>query len=275
MEKRVGLMIIGSQKCGTTTLFDVLNTHPLLQGSSPKELVYFCSNPRWQDNIGEYHSHFEWAPGKIHFEGSVSYTNFPEIYSGTVKSLYEYNPDLKFIYLIRDPFERIVSAYMHLYARGFIDCTLEESILGSPKLINTTRYYMQLIPYIDAFGEESIFIEEFNTFINDRKSFLENVSAFLGVDYRCFPETASIHTNKSIGGVQKRLSKYDQPSLSLRLLKKVSRNAFNKLTDNSARSFGKRPELDETAREVVRRLLELDIKRLEELTKRKFDHWMT
>lgn len=38
---KVDFMIIGAQKCGTTTLFDILNNHPSVNGCRPKELHFF------------------------------------------------------------------------------------------------------------------------------------------------------------------------------------------------------------------------------------------
>ena len=36
-------LIVGAQKCGTTTLYDILNEHPEANMSSVKEIIFFRS----------------------------------------------------------------------------------------------------------------------------------------------------------------------------------------------------------------------------------------
>ena len=40
-ERKVDFLIIGAQKCGTTSLYNYLSYHPDIIGSKPKEVDYF------------------------------------------------------------------------------------------------------------------------------------------------------------------------------------------------------------------------------------------
>lgn len=112
---KVDLMIIGAQKCGTTTLYDILNLHPSLRGCRYKEPEFFSISPDWKANIDSYHSLFEQGNGVLYFEGSTTYTFYPLRNLNIWDDLFEYNRKLKFIYIVRNPIERIISSYMLYY----------------------------------------------------------------------------------------------------------------------------------------------------------------
>lgn len=70
----VDFMILGSQKCGTTTLFQHLESHPSLVGCSIKEPRYFCHRKDWREGIDGYHELFEQQDGAKYFEASAGLT---------------------------------------------------------------------------------------------------------------------------------------------------------------------------------------------------------
>ena len=48
---KVGLFIIGAQKCGTTSLHHYLGQHPELTGSKPKEIDFFSYDGLYKKDI--------------------------------------------------------------------------------------------------------------------------------------------------------------------------------------------------------------------------------
>ena len=69
------LIVIGGQKCATTSLHYYLNLHPQISMSREKELNFF-SERNWHKGIEWYKSNFT-GRTKIHGESSPSYTNYP------------------------------------------------------------------------------------------------------------------------------------------------------------------------------------------------------
>ncbi|MFY0650424.1 MAG: sulfotransferase [Cyclobacteriaceae bacterium] len=186
----MNFMIIGAQKCGTTSLAAVLNMHPELCCSIQKETHFFSKEPNWRDKLDEYHSQFnEQLP--IWFEGSTTYTFYPSFNKAIVDDLYEYNPNLKFLYIVRHPIERLVSAYKHLYERGYLSSSFSDAIRNYPDLLNITNYYIQIKRYIDRFGTDHVLIIDFERFNNRRQLVLKEVSNFLGIDPDLFPNGIS------------------------------------------------------------------------------------
>ena len=56
------LIVIGSQKCGTSVLHYYLSLHPEVSMSKPKELNFFIEERNWPRGIDWYRGHFD--PGQ-------------------------------------------------------------------------------------------------------------------------------------------------------------------------------------------------------------------
>ena len=105
------LIIIGAQKCGSSSLHRYLDHHSDISMSKTKELVFFVESLNWKNGIKWYESQFE-GTGKIQSESSPSYTMYPT-FAGTPKLMHSLIPDAKLICIVRDPINRIVSHYLH------------------------------------------------------------------------------------------------------------------------------------------------------------------
>ena len=106
------LFIIGAAKCGTTSLHCYLDLHPEISMSRIKEPRFFAcpEGPREERAITDrnrYLALFE-AGKKIRGEASPAYSQHPAV-SGVPGRIAMESPDAKFIYLVRDPIERIES----------------------------------------------------------------------------------------------------------------------------------------------------------------------
>jgi len=113
---RVDFMMIGAQKSGTTSLAAQLAAHPQICFCREKEPAYFHQVADWRAELDHYHALYDPRPGQLLGEASTHYTFFPQ-YRDTAARLYEYNPALKLIYIMRQPVDRIVSLYSHNFVR--------------------------------------------------------------------------------------------------------------------------------------------------------------
>ncbi len=117
-------ILIGAQRCGTTSLFRALTAHPqLLPPTFHKGVNYFDLNyyrgPQW------YRSHFpvaEFARRRAGrhgppaaFEASGYYLYHPQAMERLGHDL----PAVKLVAMLRDPVERAFSAHKHELARGY------------------------------------------------------------------------------------------------------------------------------------------------------------
>src|SRR5690349_21805688 len=111
---KVNFIILGAMKCGTSSLSKILSLHPDISFSQPKEPDFFSKNNDWKNKLHEYHSLFP-KKAMLYGDGSTSYTKYPAYNLSIWDDIYEYNNNMKFIYLIRNPIERTISHYVHLY----------------------------------------------------------------------------------------------------------------------------------------------------------------
>lgn len=101
-------MIIGAQKSGTTALYEYLSKHPQLVGTVPKELHFFSCENRYRKGLNFYHSLFpRIKSNQITFDASAGYLINPF----APERIYDYNPKIKLIAIVRDPVERAYSAW--------------------------------------------------------------------------------------------------------------------------------------------------------------------
>ena len=110
------LIIIGAQKCGTTSLHYYLNLHPQILMSREKELNFFITERNWSKGVDWYRSQFV-EKAEIYGESSPNYTDYIR-FGGVPERMYSVVPDARLIYILRDPIERIVSHYVHLCDMG-------------------------------------------------------------------------------------------------------------------------------------------------------------
>ena len=107
------LIVIGAQKCGTSSLHNYLAAHPQIAMSRVKEINFFNEETRWAYGTEWYARHFE--PGEVRGESSPAYAFLPES-EGTAERMHEVVPNARLIYIVRDPVERIRSNYLHMRA---------------------------------------------------------------------------------------------------------------------------------------------------------------
>ena len=103
-------IIVGAQKCGTSSLHALIEKNSLyLSGSYVKETDYFLSEENKIYNIYDYGKYFPGPKDKVYFESSPNYLYYKEIPKRIKKVL----GDIKIVILIRDPVDRAYSAYNH------------------------------------------------------------------------------------------------------------------------------------------------------------------
>ncbi len=280
---KVNLMIIGAQKCGTSTLFKILDTHPAIAGSKPKELNFFNLTKDWRRDLPSYEKHFEQGENKLYVEASPSYTFFPGAQSQSAfdqrypirrfhiwDDIYEYNPDTKFIYLVRDPVDRIVSSYVHHFNRRFTTLGIEEAVLKDRLFLDATRYFTQINPYVKKFGRENVLIIDFEEFIRDKKSVVESVSHFLGLDPNLYSDYESAHFNAASENewIHHKLDRFEA---HLSPLRKIAPSIYSKYV---GRKTIPKPKLSADFEKMIRTLLEVEMRELGRLMGKDLSKWM-
>jgi hypothetical protein len=177
-------IIIGAMKCATSTLHEQLATHGSFFMTTPKEPNFFSDDEVYGKGLAWYESLFhEAGTNQLRGESSTHYTKLPD-YPETVERLTSFCPEVKCIYIMRHPIDRLVSHYIHEWTQGVISCDIDTAVKRYPELVEYGRYSMQIESYLNAFVPQSVlplFVERLRD--NPQRE-LETVFRFLEVTER-------------------------------------------------------------------------------------------
>jgi Sulfotransferase domain len=127
-------LMVGAQRCGTTSLFRALMVHPnVLRPVMHKGVNYFdvAYDKGWNWYLGHFplraNATRHAASGHsdaVTFEASGYYMFHPHAPRRIAADL----PNVKIVAMVRDPVERAYSAYKHEFARGFETESFDEAL---------------------------------------------------------------------------------------------------------------------------------------------------
>lgn len=145
-------VIAGSRKCSTTWLHRCISEHPqIFVPSEAKELFFF--DRHWNRGPEWYSRFFQGCPpGKICGEATPGYFNHPDA-PARINALI---PDVKLIFIFRNPIERTVSLYFHMRALGKTRLPFEEALQRFPNLIDEGLYHHHLMRFERLFGRKAL-----------------------------------------------------------------------------------------------------------------------
>jgi hypothetical protein len=173
-------VIIGAMKCATTTLYEQLKKQPGIFMPDLKEPNFFSDDEQYSKGLEWYSNLFEDANvNDLLGEASTHYTKLPT-YPKTINRLKSGLTSPKFIYVTRNPIDRLVSQYIHEWTEGKIKVEINVAIKKHPELIEYSCYANQIEPYIETFGRDSILLVSFEDIKNSPQSVLNNICHFIG-----------------------------------------------------------------------------------------------
>jgi hypothetical protein len=104
------LIVIGTQKCGTTAIHYYLSQHPEIF-EAKKEIKFFNCDQNYSKGINFYLENFKKnslkSNGKFFFDVSPGYL----VNSKPSERIYNFDPKIKLIAILRDPSERAFSEW--------------------------------------------------------------------------------------------------------------------------------------------------------------------
>jgi len=123
---------------------------------------------------------------KITLEDAPSYSKFPKE-KDVAKKIFEYGVKPKFIYLLRNPFDRIESHYNFMKSKSNNSQNWNLDI-GSSHLINLSNYYLQLKQYEPYFEKKDFLLIDFGRIKQNPEAVLKEIYRFLDLPETYFPE---------------------------------------------------------------------------------------
>ncbi len=213
-------LIVGAQRCGTTSLYQALSRHPAVIRSPLHREVHYFDN-HYDRGLAWYRSHFPTRSraervrrttgmDAVTFESSPFYLFHPLAIARIAEDL----PDARLIVMVRDPIERAVSAHAHEVALGRETEPLERALELEPTRIagewqrmladpTYTSVHLQHHAYVarglyaDQLDRAARFVARDQMLVIDAGDFFatpapvyDRVLAFLGLEFTGYPTFA-------------------------------------------------------------------------------------
>jgi glycosyltransferase involved in cell wall biosynthesis len=291
--------IIGAPKSGTTSLSEYLKDHPNVFFSPVKEPHFFDldTSKRLKLKLGTYLSLFSQADPNVHKaigEGSTGYL-FSKV---AVSEILKFNPDSRFIVMLRNPVELVWSWHAEMYFEGvenvydFEEAWKLEKERRNGKNIPKACWEPQKLFYSEwgklgdqmerlfsVVPRDRVKVILFDDFAVDTKGVYEDVLSFLGVPSDGRNDFQTANENKAIRypWLQQRLA---VAANNFRLVRAVSGLKLNlgiglskKLLLLNSKPSNRAPISPELRAELVGYFCG-DVQKLSKLLNRDLSHWV-
>ncbi len=193
-------LVIGAQRCGTTSLYQDLLRHPQVREPLGKELHHFSLHHRRP--LTWYRACFPaLAPGEQTFEATPYYLFHPSVPARVAAAL----PQARFLVVLRDPVERAFSHYLHTRrtggeplalaaaldaeparmeraARSGLDSRRGHDLLRAHSYVSRGRYAEQLRRWHQHVAAERILVLRTEELAEDPGGQFERITDFLGLE---------------------------------------------------------------------------------------------
>ena len=194
-------IVIGAQKCGTTSLYRYLAGHPRVLPAAEKQLDFFAHDA-YRRGTGWYLSRFpERKPGVLCGEASPYYMPHPHA-AGRIR---EFDPKVRLVAILRNPVDRAYSHYQHQVRNHREPLPFEEALaaeegrIGEELLrmladggynskthrrhsyLSRGRYAEQLERWFSLFPKEQVLVLNSEAMFENPCTTLEEVTRFLGL----------------------------------------------------------------------------------------------
>lgn len=216
---QVNFFIIGAAKAGTSSLYYYVKQHPDVCMSVPKETWFFCFDDYLRGPQWYWDRYFAACYGGEQIVGEATpwYLHIPYV----ADRIYQYNPEAKFVAILRNPVDRAFSEWWMAFTAGVEHLPFEKAIalnleslgrqvdlLGEiaesarqwrilrrqmsgpmPNIVARPRSYLQngyyalqLEQYLHRFSADRVLILLFDDLVSEPEDVTRRVWAFLGLN---------------------------------------------------------------------------------------------
>lgn len=220
-------LLLGGQKCGTTTLYDHIIGNKQVLPATMKEIHFFDNN--FQKSINWYRAHFPLDIYKNCITGeATAFYLFHPLAADRIQRTF---PNIKLIIIVRDPVKRAFSQYQHNIRLGRENLSFEDALKieeqrlsNEPILENNLLfshwfhsyksmglYVEQIKKWLKFFSKDQLYITSLELFSKSPKNIMNEIFSFLGLsDFKYFVTKAA----DNVGGYNEEMNKKTSLELS-------------------------------------------------------------
>jgi hypothetical protein len=194
-------IIAGAMKCGTTSMHDILNSHPGI--FIPRKEINFFD----VDDLIQHPDFFFFDSGRWYYPSftrkNTEYWNWYSAFFADAEAdqllgedstcylasetaperISKVGKEIKIIIMMRDPTDRAYSHYWHLVRSGRATLSFEETLQIEPaSVLIRSLYEKQVRNYLRFIPRERMYFVVFEEFVRNIAGTVRKVCDFLGVD---------------------------------------------------------------------------------------------
>lgn len=192
--------LIGAQKAATTSVYSWLSQHPdICAPMSVKDYAFFTRDDFFEkglDHLSNFYKE-EHNNEKIVLQGSVHYIFFEK----ALKRINRFNPNAKFILILRNPIERALSAYEYAIKFDYENLSINEAFKKEDERMTSTDhrtlseltyknhglYYEQIQIFLKYFKRNQLKVVLYEE-VSNPELLTSELFKFLNVDSKFTPE---------------------------------------------------------------------------------------
>lgn len=228
-ERNLDFLVIGAQKCGTTSLWRGLESHPEVRVPSDKERPFFETESGYQQGLERYLATVFPDASPTERLGVVApQLMAPEagLLDKVVRRIHRTCPDVKLIALLRDPIDRAISYSRWATRRGVLSQDADQlaerlsrkhGSLSEVPFVRAGMYGAILNRFLEFFPQEQLLVQFSEHLSADPVTVYSAVFEFIGVD----PVHDAGSPRLNVGGVRARVSTEGMEELTTELREKV------------------------------------------------------
>lgn len=207
MLTKPNFLIIGAPQCATTSLWDIFCQHPDIYMSKIKEPAFFSNDEVFSLGLEWYQSIFEDVKGKLAIGEATSHYCNIESYPKTPERIAKYVPNVKLIFSVRHPLERMESAWLQCLSTSHpMPREFNKAVREYRTIVENSHYWTNLNAYRRYFSDEQILLIFFEDFKENPQKVLETCYRFLRVNVNVNSQDVERPRNTKVGKYMKRRS---------------------------------------------------------------------
>jgi hypothetical protein len=204
---KIDFFVGGAPKSGTSTIYDIMRQHSEISCPIIKE-GHFFSLPevkntyyevKFIESVKDFESNFHDSDNADMKFGDFSPSYLR--YENSMERIKACNPDVKAIFILRDPIDRMISHYQMDKSLGYVNQSLdkivfsEEETLFKSEYLDNSYYTSGVKNAIKIFGSSNVLLVSFEEFKDDSVGVVNSILSFIGISE--LKDFEKVHSNKT------------------------------------------------------------------------------
>ena len=282
--QNIDLMIIGAQKAGTTSLKNYLGEHPEICTHERTEFKFFVNEEEYKQG---YKKIFKKYYKNCRNKNKIIGKNVLLMYNvNALKRLYEYNPNIKLVIILRNPIDRTYSAWLYEKRKGRDQSSTFEEAINLKHLFDSnyynmyieySLYYKYISKILEIFDRNQIKIFLFEKFKENPIFICQEIFSWLDVDKNFVPNTNKIYNKAAIARFSFITDLIYKDNTVKRIAKKILPHSIRFKMSQILLKLNEKaiapPKMNKSTREILKEFFKIPNKQLSELLKLDLSLW--